>query len=74
MKIGHNVEVKPYVQLLDNEIFTNSACTEDEARLDISAKGIWGSRFEHSFMMLGFSTPMLLQTELKTANMHIYYI
>ena len=48
-KAGHDVKVEPHLQPLDNPIFTNSTCTEDEARLDISAKGIWGSRFERFF-------------------------
>ena len=48
-KIGHDVEIEPHLQPLDYEIFTNSTCIEDEARLDISAKGIRVSRFERSF-------------------------
>ena len=32
-----------------HQIFTNSTSTEDQARLDISAKRICGSRFERSF-------------------------
>ena len=47
-KVGQ-VEVEPNLQPLGNETFTNSTCTEAEARLEFSAKGIWGSRFECSF-------------------------
>ena len=46
---GHDLEVGPPLQPLDNENFSNSTCTEDEARLDISNKGIWGSSFGRYF-------------------------
>ena len=45
----HDLEVGPPLQPLDNESFTNSTCTEDEARLEISNKGIWGSCFDCYF-------------------------
>ena len=48
-KVGHDVEVEPHLHPLDNETFTNSTCTEDEARLDMSAKGVWGNRFERFY-------------------------
>ncbi len=36
-KVGHDVGIEPHLQRFDNETFTNSTCTEDEACLDIPA-------------------------------------
>ena len=59
-KFGHDVEVEPHLQPFNNEPFTslsNSTCTEYEAGLNISAKGIWGSHFEHSCYYLKIFNP-----------------
>ena len=43
------IEVEPHLQPLSNESLKPATCKDEEARLDISAKGLWGSRFEKSF-------------------------
>ena len=46
----HDVQIEPKLQSLDGEIFSsNSTTTDDDARLDIKANGLWGSRFNRTF-------------------------
>ena len=48
--VCHDVEIEPKIQPLKGKSFVNnSATTEDEARLDIKANGLWGSRFSRAF-------------------------
>ena len=70
-KVGH--EVKPYLQLPDNEVFTNSNSTENESIFDISAKESRAVVLSTPSVMSRFSRPMLRQTPLKTPKMLIYY-
>ena len=56
------------MQPLDNETFTNSTCTEDDAGLQISAKGTWGSRFERSFHDVKIFSPYAPTNRIKDAN------
>ena len=49
-EVCHDVQIEPKLQSLDGEIFSsNSTTTDDDARLDIKANGLWGSRFNRSF-------------------------
>ena len=49
-EVCHDVEIEPKLQPLQGESFVNnSTTTEDEARLDIKANGLWGSRFSRAF-------------------------
>ena len=49
-EVCHDVESELKFQPLQGESFVNnSTTTEDEARLDIKANGIWGSRFSRAF-------------------------
>lgn len=46
----HDVQVEPHLQPLTGEVMAlKSANTEPGARLDISACGVWGGRFERTF-------------------------
>ena len=48
--VCHDVQIEPKLQSLDGEIFaSNSTTTDDDARLDIKANGLWGSRFNRTF-------------------------
>ena len=64
-KVGHQVEVEPHLQLLDNKTFTNSSSTEDEARFDIFAKGICDSRFKRSFYDVEIFNPYAPTNRIK---------
>ena len=45
-----DVEIEPKLQPLQGERFVNSSTTTDEdARLDVKANGLWGSRLSRIF-------------------------
>ena len=46
-EVCHDVQIEPQLQPLTGEAFTHAtANTEDAARLDISALGFWGNRYQ----------------------------
>ena len=48
--VCHDVQIEPKFQSLDGEVFSsNSTTTDDDARLDIKANGLWGSCFNRTF-------------------------
>eukprot|EP00117_Sycon_ciliatum_P033528 scpid19357/ scgid25783/ len=49
-EVAHQVVVEPLLEPLTGERMTlRSASTEDNARLDIGASGVWGGRYERSY-------------------------
>ena len=44
-EVCHDVEIEPELQSLEGESFHNKTTTENEARFDIKANGLWGGRF-----------------------------
>ena len=56
--VFHDVQIEPKLQSLDEEIFSsNSTTTDDDARLDIKANGLWGIRFNRTFFDLKIFNP-----------------
>ena len=56
--VCHDVQIEPKLQSLDGEIFSsNSTTTDDDARLDIKATGLWGSRFNCTFFDVKIFNP-----------------
>ena len=50
-RVAHNVSVEPHLQPITGERFhLRSASTEDQARLEVVASGVWGGRFERTFL------------------------
>ena len=50
IEVCDDVELEPILQPLHGETFANkSTTTEEEARLDIKANGLWESRFTKTF-------------------------
>ena len=50
-RVAHNVSVEPHLQPITSERFhLRSASTEYQARLDVVASGVWGGRFERTFL------------------------
>ena len=48
-EVCHDVEIEPKLQSLEGESFHNkTTTTEDDARLDIKANGLWGGRFSRT--------------------------
>ena len=56
--VCRDVQIEPKLQSLDGEIFSsNSTTTDDDARLDIKANGLWGSRFHRTFFDVKIFNP-----------------
>ena len=50
-QVAHNVTVEPHLQPITGEAFRHrTAVTEEQARLDVAASGVWGGRFERIFI------------------------
>ena len=49
-EVCHDVEIEPKLQSLEGESFHNkTTATEDDARIDIKANGLWGDGFSRTF-------------------------
>ena len=48
--VCHDVQIEPHLQPLQGETFTLKSTTDDAARLDINADGLWESRFNKSYI------------------------
>ncbi len=60
-EICHNVSIEPQLQPLTGETLNlASANSTQEARLDIAANGVWGSRFERSFFDVRVFNPFAI--------------
>ena len=54
-EVCFDVEIEPKLQSLQGESFVNTSTTTDEdARLDVKASGLWGSRFSRNFFDVKF--------------------
>ena len=54
----HNVEIEAKLQSLEDESFhKKTTTTEDDARLDIKANGLWGGRFSRMFFDVKIFNP-----------------
>ena len=57
-EVCHDVEIEPKLQPLKGQSFVNnSTTTEDDARLEIKANGLWGSRFSRAFFDVKIFNP-----------------
>ena len=57
-EVCHDVEIEPKLQPLQGESFVNnSTTTQDEARIDLKANGLWGSRFSRAFFDVKIFNP-----------------
>ena len=58
-EVCYDVELEPKLQPLEGESFDNkSTTTEDEARLDIKANGLWDTRFSRTFFDVKIFNPL----------------
>ena len=50
-EVCHDVEIEPKIQSLKGEesFHNKTTTTEDDARLDINANGLWGGRFSRTY-------------------------
>ena len=55
----YDVEIEPKLQPLEGETFVDeTTTTEDEARIDIKANGLWDSRFRRTFFNVKIFNPL----------------
>ena len=60
-EVCHDVQIEPHLQPLTGEAFTHAtANTEDAARLDVSALGFWGNRYQRAFFDVRVFNPNAL--------------
>ena len=58
-QVAHDVVVEPSLQPLSGERFhLRSTNRNDQARLDVAAGGVWGGRFERTFIDVRVFNPM----------------
>lgn len=58
-EICHDVQVEPKLQPVQGVQFNHrTTCTDEEARLDIKATGLWGNNFERHFFDVKIFNPM----------------
>ena len=58
-KVCHDVQIEPMVHELQEETFDNkTTCSDEEARPDIKANGLWGQRFERTFFDVKIFNPL----------------
>ena len=70
--ICHDVCIEPHLQPLSGEVMSHrSAITDIGARLDISARGFWGGRFERSFFDVRVFNPSARSN--RTSSMQSVY-
>ena len=57
-EVCHDVEIDPKIQSLESENFHNkTTTTEDDARLNIKANGLWGGRFSRTIFDVKILNP-----------------
>ena len=67
-EVCFDVEIEPKLQPLEGESFVHkTTSTEDEARIDIKANGLWDPRFCRIFIDVEFFDP-LVKSCLKEIN------
>ena len=58
-EVCFDVEIEPKLQPLEGESFDyKTTTTDDEARLDIKANGLWESRFRRTFFDVKIFNPL----------------
>ena len=71
-EVCRNVSIEPGLQELSGELLTHrSANTTPNARLDVAADGVWGSRFERFFFDVECSIPLLPPIVMDLLQTHI---
>ncbi len=68
-EVCHNVCIEPRLQPLTGGSFDhNSANSGNEARLDVAANGVWGSRFERTFFDVRIFNPFATSNRCATLS------
>ena len=73
-EVCNDVEIEPHLQSLQGESFDNkTTSTEDDARLDIKANGLWGSRFCRTFFDVKIFNPHAKSCPKNTKEAYKYH-
>jgi len=58
-EVCHDVQIEPKLRELQGETFDKkTTCTDEEARLDIKANGLWGQKFERTYFDVKIFNPL----------------
>ena len=58
--VCHDVEIEPHLQPLQGETFAlKPTTTDDDARLDIKANGLWESRYNKTYFDVKIFNPLV---------------
>ena len=72
--VCHDVQIEPKLQTLDGKICSsNCTTTDDDARLDIKANGLWGSRFNRTFFDVKICNPHAKSCPKTIKDTYKYY-
>ena len=73
-EVRHDVEIEPKLQSLEGESFHNkTTTTEENARLDSKANGLWGSRFSRTFFDVKIFNPRAKSCPKTIADAYKYH-
>ena len=57
-QVAHDVTIEPHLQPLTGETFRHrSAIAANGARLDVAASGVWGGRFDRTYLDIRVFNP-----------------
>ena len=66
-RVGHQVAIEPHLQPLTGEqLRYRTAVGDDQARLDVVASGIWGGRFERTYIDVRVFNPFASSNRLNS--------
>ena len=72
-QVAHQVTVEPHLQPLSGEhLRYSTANTEDQARLDVAASGVWGGRFDHTLIDIRVFNPYAASNRSTSLNTCYY--
>ena len=73
-EVCHDVQIEPLLQPLTGEEFERkTTTTDDEARLDIKANGLWGTRFERTFFDVKIFNPLAVSCPKTVKTAYKYH-
>ena len=73
-EVATDVSVEPPLQPLSGErLHLRSAIREDDARLDVGASGVWGSRFERTFYDIRVFNPHVRSNRSSSSSLASVY-
>ena len=73
-EVCYDVEIEPHLQSLQGESFDHrTTTTEDEARLDIKANGLWETRFSKTYFDVNIFNPLAKSYPKSIPDAYTFY-